>query len=802
MNLVGYTTTALSRNDIIDTPTNKNIVDFSIVELKDYDGNLVTIYDDINGTNPETQKSCDADGQLTFFAEAGDYILEVNGRPQYITISVNITVVNEVSSQRIWGDRYKGELTADVGVTLTDEFSVLLYNGNYYSYTGSDPFPVIVASGTVPDAPNYKLRNATNHEDQSNVNSIGAHNSTSISLQQGGSVQDAISYATPEMFGEAGSVSDDSTQPMLDAITFCKANKTALVLSGDYRVTATLDFSTMVIISHGANIYKDHDGIGVLVQGDAVYTDFSGRLHVRGYGDAFSDASAAAPAGKENDHGVRITGRCRVNGVLFSRNHYGNGFDIETIGNMNKCIFKSLWSLYCSGYGMLFHGTRDDASVWEISTYSQYCWLGGQYIPDDYAGRQWDWFCYNEGTTNPSAPYGVYTGGLITSDIYIYSEEQTAASADAIHVPSSSDYLTIFDARGTRTVNNSPTTIIKRGGSVKYYYGESGQERDSLVCPNLTDNSLKTVKKVFKGSSLETLFEMIINGSGGFDFQAQNRSTETLFASVGAINSSARAKGWKSNSRADFFLDSHRGTPDSWLPVQSGNFFSRFAGRAAVSSSEVEIGYEIKGQVIGTPSSNDITANLVFGVTQGGTTPTTRMTLLNTGELNVPGGVTPFTGLHIARSKTKLEVGYAVVVEEILRETVDLTADIEDEKGDFVEKVVTGSYVSCTQMVKHSDTKESKVCVGIVDSCTKREDGMFDVNIAAVGDNSTTNLTGFKVCNEGGYIEAGDILCTSSMEGVLMKAPEGLPQSVSKFKALESASFEGDEMREVYGYFI
>lgn len=156
MNLVGYTTTALSRNDIIDTPTNKNVVDGAIVELKDYDGNLVTIYDDINGTNPETQKTCDTNGQCTFFAEAGDYVLEVNGQPQNITISVNITVVNDVSSQRIWGDRYKGELTADAGVTLADEFSVLLYDGNYYSYTGSDPFPVIVASGTVPTAPDYK----------------------------------------------------------------------------------------------------------------------------------------------------------------------------------------------------------------------------------------------------------------------------------------------------------------------------------------------------------------------------------------------------------------------------------------------------------------------------------------------------------------------------------------------------------------------------------------------------------------------------------------------------------------------
>lgn len=164
MNLVGYTTTALSRNDIIDTPTNKNVVDGAIVELKDYDGNLVTIYDDINGTNPETQKTCDTNGQCTFFAEAGDYVLEVNGRPQNITISVNITVVNDVSSQRIWGERYKGALNTDNGVTLTDEFSVLLYDGDYYSYIGSDSFPIAVAAGTVPSEPNYKQVTSNNAE--------------------------------------------------------------------------------------------------------------------------------------------------------------------------------------------------------------------------------------------------------------------------------------------------------------------------------------------------------------------------------------------------------------------------------------------------------------------------------------------------------------------------------------------------------------------------------------------------------------------------------------------------------------
>lgn len=261
MNLVGYTTTALSRNDIIDTPTNKNVVDGAIVELKDYDGNLVTIYDDINGTNPETQKTCDTNGQCTFFAEAGDYVLEVNGRPQNITISVNITVVNDVSSQRIWGDRYKGELTADAGVTLADEFSVLLYDGNYYSYTGSDPFPVIVASGTVPTAPDYKLKNPTDHDSDINRNAVGAHRATAISLDYG-NVDNAIKVLTPQMFGGDPANGNDDTQAMQDMLDIDRA---AYIPAGKWGVDGGLVWSFNALRMTG-------DGISSWIEGTNGHT--------------------------------------------------------------------------------------------------------------------------------------------------------------------------------------------------------------------------------------------------------------------------------------------------------------------------------------------------------------------------------------------------------------------------------------------------------------------------------------------------------------------------------------------------
>lgn len=620
----------------------------------------------------------------------------------------------------------------------------------------------------------------------------GSHPGSAISLEQGGSVQTAITYVTPEMFGSTGDVADDSTQAMIDVIAFCKANKVALELYGDYRVTEVLDFSTMVVNSHGANIYKDHNGIGIVVQGDAVYTDFNGQLHVHGYGDAFSDASAAAPVGKENDHGIKITGRCRVNGVLFSRNHYGNGFDIETIGNMNKCIFKSLWSLCCSGYGMLFHGTRDDASVWEISTYSQYCWLGGQYIPDDYAGRQWVWYCYEEGTTNPYADYGVYIGSLKASKIFIYPEEQTASSSATVYISPLSDSNLITETRATRVQMESETTGVFYG-SVPYLYGDSGQKRGETVCANLTNNVNKTITThvIGAGGPTEILSKEIHNGAGGWDVQAQNRSTETIFASIGVINSSARAKGYKSNGRADFFLDSYRGTPTDPLPIQSGSIASRLAGRINVDTSGTLVNaMSIQARVIGTPTAVATTTRMEFAVNQASSDVTTVMTLGEDGVLNVPAGYTPFTGMHFAVADEELTVGYAVVVDGMV--------ELAIEKGSYDEDNIFKSDIEQRRVMKVSHCKEamSKRCVGIVESCDKQGDKYF-IKIAAVGDSSTENLKGFMIASGVTGVEAGDILCTSDEEGKLMLCPENVGFSVTKFKSLENQTSD-----TVYGYFI
>lgn len=151
MNLVGYTATALSRNDIEDTPKDKNVVSGAIVELKTLQGDLVTIYDDASGTNPETQKACDSDGQCEFYAEAGDYNLEVNGKVNKISLFFNKDKVNDIAA---WGDRFVGYFADGFTYTKADDVAKGA-DGKYYSYSGASVLPVVVSAGTVPSVPEY-----------------------------------------------------------------------------------------------------------------------------------------------------------------------------------------------------------------------------------------------------------------------------------------------------------------------------------------------------------------------------------------------------------------------------------------------------------------------------------------------------------------------------------------------------------------------------------------------------------------------------------------------------------------------
>jgi len=77
--------------------------------------------------------------------------------------------------------------------------------------------------------------------------------------------------------------------------------------------------------------------------------------------------------------------------------------------------------------------------------------------------------------------------------------------------------------------------------------------------------------------------------------------------------------------------------------------------------------------------------------------------------------------------------------------------------------------------------------------------------VASLGDardfSITSGLDGFSVCDEGGPIVSGDLLCSSSIYGYLMKQSDDLLHSYTAGKALESVSFGvSGKAVGVYGY--
>lgn len=73
--------------------------------------------------------------------------------------------------------------------------------------------------------------------------------------------------------------------------------------------------------------------------------------------------------------------------------------------------------------------------------------------------------------------------------------------------------------------------------------------------------------------------------------------------------------------------------------------------------------------------------------------------------------------------------------------------------------------------------------------------------IISVGDNRFMDCEGFKVCNENGPIEAGDLLVTSSRPGYLMKQDDDIIRSKTVGKSMVDVVFDEDGLAtNIYGF--
>jgi hypothetical protein len=138
-----------------------------------------------------------------------------------------------------------------------------------------------------------------------------------------------------------------------------------------------------------------------------------------------------------------------------------------------------------------------------------------------------------------------------------------------------------------------------------------------------------------------------------------------------------------------------------------------------------------------------------------------------------------FTGAHIYQSDREYLLGSAVM---LINRKLELCSTLMDKR-----------------------------CIGIYagkgslayDSFGKSEDpGHFVISTGdTVFEHDQIKINSMLVCDEGGPIEVGDLLCTSSLPGFLMKQPDDLQHGYTVAQAQEAAIFI-DGNAEVYGYIL
>ncbi|CAM0033458.1 hypothetical protein VPH184E373B_0072 [Vibrio phage 184E37-3b] len=304
----------------------------------------------------------------------------------------------------------------------------------------------------------------------------------------------------------------DYTSKMQSVLDSYSGTRIPLFFSGEFDITETLLLNQQWIISDGAQINKNFDGVGLRITGGSFFFRLRGDLSVVGSGVGFADGSA--PSTSPDSHGVSIEGnRLDINGKFESTNNQGHGFYINCNSNMNRSIIQTLHSSSNAGLGIRFTGTNDDCSVWQISTYTTLNYQGGVVVDDDFQGRQWSWFCYNEGSQGPDA-IGVYLGRFRASeDVQIYSEEQTSTGFE-IQIGSNCENLKVVSLRSGRDDNQSveTCTLISPNGGL---WSPEGVAYDIPVRNTaMTNNAANSITKQYYGSSNFLIMEDVIDGAG------------------------------------------------------------------------------------------------------------------------------------------------------------------------------------------------------------------------------------------------------------------------------------------------
>jgi hypothetical protein len=143
------------------------------------------------------------------------------------------------------------------------------------------------------------------------------------------------------------------------------------------------------------------------------------------------------------------------------------------------------------------------------------------------------------------------------------------------------------------------------------------------------------------------------------------------------------------------------------------------------------------------------------------------------GSITANGSMLSFTGAHVYPSLTDLSDHAGAVVELVEGSHIELCSTADSKK-------VAGILVSCKPKEEFGTSSLGEIPESMGFVCT----------VAAVGDSRTSNLLGVKVCDEGGVLEPGDLLVTSSRAGYLKKQQDDIIRASTVAKVMQPVTFD------------
>lgn len=380
-----------------------------------------------------------------------------------------------------------------------------------------------------------------------------------------------------------------------------------------YLTSSTINIVKQIIISDNATIAcNDNNTLAVDISGGSTFTTIYGHLLVT------RDTLWASPAAQQTGGtGVKI--RCRIKiEELTSTGHYFDAINFNATSNMNKSIIRQAHGTVSARHGCFFDGVQDDMSVWQVNLRCQNNFASGIFFEDTSSARQFYGHFYTEGNAIDTTSAGFYSGGLDSSQLYVYSEEQT--SSNEIFLPAAGSGNLIFSGRNNDDTNLQEASDIINGSKTKYI-GSTGVTIDSTFI-NLNDN-IARFWDIKKATSIDNVFQERFYGDGQWTHTVADGGYVTGFSDF--------------NQREDSIsLYRAHGTPETPTKVLvSDEWFIDFRGDTASNRTTNTQFAKITCTATTVGGGNKGTATMKLGVANSSASVTDVIEILPNGNLRI-----------------------------------------------------------------------------------------------------------------------------------------------------------------------